>query len=173
MRKLLVAFLLLLPMMASAQRMTADKAKKAGVVVLLDQYVNAAGTKGNVIYLRLKDKSRPDKWKSGVYEVEVCIHTKVKTETLFPIAEPTMNSTEVIWTSLLDGQPYLKIQPENGGLEVTVDDQYGHRKYKMTSAVFYKTYIDALSKAPSLILGVENDPTNAMKYISEMFSVYK
>lgn len=172
MNLLLVAVIVFAPMGMQAQRMTEKLAKKAGVVVLLDANVNAAGTKGNVIYLRLKDKSRSDNWKQGVQEIEVCIETKVKTQTLVPVDRDLINQKDNIMTTITDKSPVLAITKKDGFIEFWISDQYGYRKYKILKAVFYKDYVDALSKAPSLILGIEDDPARACMYISKMFNVY-
>lgn len=172
MNLLLMAVMVFAPMGMQAQRMTEKLVKKAGVVVLLDANVNAAATRGNVIYLRLKDKSRPDKWKSGVSEMEVCIETKVKTSTLVPVDKDFINQENTIMTTITDQSPVLGISKKDNFIEFWITDKYGHRKYKIQRAVFYKDFVDALSGAPSLILGIEDDPAKACRYISKMFSVY-
>lgn len=173
MRKVIILFLLLVPILADAQSMSINKAKKAGVVVLFDENVNGSATSGTAIYLRLKDKSRNDNWKSGVRMLEMNLRTRNPIQTVFPVVSPSMNNSYGISTTLSDKvDDYISITPKNGYLEVYIHDSNGIRTYNVTSAVFYKTIVDALSGASSLILGIEKNTSLAFQYIFQMFKVY-
>ena len=108
-------------------------------------------------------------------ETDVCIETKVKTSTLVPVDKDFINHEDEILTTIanIDKSPYLAISKKDDCMEFCIDDQYGLRKYKIMKAVFYRDFVDAISKAPSLILGIEDDPAQACLYISKMFEAYK
>ena len=173
MNLLLMAAMVLAPIGMHAQRMTEKLVKKAGVVVLFDANVNPTVTQGNIIYLRLKDKSRSDNWKNGVQEIEVCLDTKVKTSTLVPVDNDLICNGSTILTTKTDKEPFFSISEKDGLIDFCISDQYGYRKYKILKALFYRDFSDVLGRAPSLILGIEEGSERACYFMSKMFEVYK
>ena len=176
-KMLLLAMLAVLPACVHAGKpMTEKLAKKAGVVVLFDKYVDPTITKGNMIILRLKDKSRSDNWRTSILEMETCIDTKVQTMTQIPVNQAIHKLEIKENTCLIDTNS--EHQDQNGiSLDIlgddfvfVIDDQDGLRRYKIDKAIFYETYIDVPTMRP---LGEENDMTRAMQYIAKMFEAYK
>lgn len=171
-RGLLVTLLLLMTIAASAQQMTKAKVRQAGVIVLSDKYVNPAGTKGNMIILRLNDKSRPKHKKNEIMIHEVCLATKVN-----QIHNCTIDKGEleidknglIVWDDEtnfsfnLDGENMTFIILNNNNSD-------GARRYKIENVLFYKLYIDMFTESP---LGEEWDMVAAYQYIAEMFKPYQ
>lgn len=169
MKKLLIIFLLLMPMLASAQDMTPGKARQAGVVILYDQYVNDELTMGNAVFLRLKDESRNDNWRNGVSEMEYCYQTKVHTSTLVPTKGMVIDP-KFIMIGSSSNPPEMSIVPKAKGISFYIKDKYGEREYGIIAAVFYKTYADVINGD---VLGVEENQDKAVEYIYQMFKVYE
>ena len=170
---LLLAAMVLFPMgMQAAKRMSEKLVKKAGVVVLFDQNVDGSNSKGNVIFLRLKDKTRPEDWKNSIQELETCMSTGHHSKNLIPINQPIYNNSKFINTNPKhQKQNAIELwMEENGDLVYSIEDTYGYRKYKIVMAVFYKTYADVLAGKP---LGEETSMSVAYRYISQMFTIYQ
>lgn len=177
MRKL-TFLLLFIPMMAMAQKqMSADKVKNAGVIVLYDKYVDPLCKEGNMIILRLKDKSRPSGSRNkSVYVHEICNETKVQEKYEIPIIKDELEiSNEEISMIHLSGHSFILSNDSQGLVyqALEMDKVEAQRKYKIVKALFFKNYADFIIGSNSNYLGEENDEAKAFGYISKMFKDYK
>lgn len=173
----LVLLLMLFCLNASSQTMKEKDLKKVGAVVLIDKYYSF--NSGNMIILRLKDKSRSDDWKSGILVTEKSISNNVTTQSRYPVTKLfTANFVQ-------DGTPFSSIstaeygedridivyRPENQILELELDDTvYGTRRYAIKAVMFYKTVADVYTGKS---LGELTDMAQAGPYLSQVFNVYK
>ncbi len=179
MKKFMILFLLLLPMMAKAQTMSADKIDQVGVVVLVDKYaLESKYAKGNDIILCFKDPKMADQLKGGwIYEEEYCYETKVGTKWMFQVKDDFISNPSTIKTRKYDISPFLCLSNDvkNGySMTIRISDKYGDRKYGVARALFYRNLDDVFSGDASRIVGVEDNPYLAWTYIAVIFDdLYK
>jgi len=170
MKNLLFLLMLLTPIATSAQQMSKSKAKQAGVVVLYDKYVNPSGTKGNMIILRLRDKSRPKHNSNEIMVHEVCLETKVNQVHNVTIDKGELDMDESgLGTLNLEGLNIM-LNLEDGGMVFHIYNQHERRKYKIEHVRFYKVYTDMFVEGG---LGEEWNLNSAYQYIMEMFKPYQ
>ena len=165
-------------MMVMAQKqMSADKVKNAGLVVLYDKYVDPLAKEGNMIILRLKDKSRPSGSRNNsIYVHEVCNETKVQDKYEIPIIKSDLELTnEEISMIHLSGHSFILSNDSKGLVyqALELDKAEAQRKYKIVKALFFTNYADFITGGKSCFLGEENDISKAFNYISKMFKEYK
>ncbi len=176
MSSVLALLLMLFCLNASSQNMREKDLKKVGAVVFIDEDYSL--NSGNMIILRLKDKSRSDDWKSGILVTEKSLSDKVTTQSRFPVAKLSITNF------VHEGTPFSSISTADYGtdricidydsekkvLQLELDESQHYRRYTVKMVVFYKTVVDVYTGDS---LGSLTDMSLAGPYLSQVFNIYK
>lgn len=165
----------LCPLTTSAQTMTLEKAKKAGIIVLADKEWVPLSATGHMIYLRLRDKARPKHKKNEILIHEIDCRTQ-KQDIYKVTLEKGKFEMSSEWIEMSRLTTPLKerdfsISKEDKGLffcsskNVTED----FRQYEIKLVLFYKNLEDIFAGSA---LGEVYDLDRAFFFMSEMFKPY-
>lgn len=172
---MIICVMLLLATGLQAQRvMSFDKAKKAGLVVLLDKHTDPLCTEGHMVVIQMNDKSRPSKTrKNSILITEIDLSNKTQEKHTLPIKKGELELEEDEISVVNTNDQGFTLDIKNGSLFLGLFelDKPTLRQYEIVNAIFYAEYADFL--LGNKILGEERDINSAFKYISKMLESYK
>lgn len=148
------------------QEMTEKKVKKANVIVLLDEGWDSwdSTKKGNTIYIRLNDKSRPAHKRN-----EILIHENHKTLTMELDDDALGVDDDEITIIKLNHPNSLCIANDISELKLYIGLIGNTRKYVIDTVGFYETFDDVINVKP---LGFTDDMDVAYEYIAKIFKAF-
>lgn len=164
------------PLTTSAQTMTLEKAKQAGVILLADKDWAPFKATGNMIYLRLDDKTRPKHKKNEIMIHEVDCRTQKQERYMVTIDKENFgldneDISVLRFRTPLNERDFI-ISNESKGLffcsSRNIDEDF--RQYEIKMVLFYKNFEDVIA---GCVLGEEYDLERAYYYIKEMFKPYQ